>query len=58
MAAAVRLPAFGALSEIFRPAEHISCMPERSTNILKLARKSAPMMENARSADSYMGWLP
>ena len=50
MAAAVRLPARGAVSGIFNPAGHNSCIPERSTAILKLARKSAPMMGKATSA--------
>ena len=50
MAAAVRLPARGASSGIFNPAGHNSCIPERSTAILKLARKSAPMMGKATSA--------
>ena len=47
MAAAVRLPACGASRGIFRPAGANSCMPERSTAILKLARKSALMMGKA-----------
>ena len=50
MAAAVRLPAHDASSGILNPAGHNSCMFERSTAILKLARKSAPMMGKATSA--------
>ena len=34
---------------IFRPTGHNSCMPERSTAILKLARKSASMIGKATS---------
>ena len=50
MAAAVMLPALGPSSGILSPAGHNSCMLERSTAILKLARKSAPMMGKATSA--------
>ena len=47
MAAAVRLRTHGASIGIFSLAGHNSCMVERSTAILKLARKSASMMGKA-----------
>ena len=50
-----------ASSRIFRALGHSSCIPERSTAILKLARKSAPMMGNGTSAwrtFHLKDWLP